>query len=103
MEARIAALKLPPPVLPPPPPGAAPATEPQAAAKTSPEAAQPAASTAPPASRPPNWRDVCADQEPAKIAACVKKLCDNDARFEHYPICKRMRRQEQQQQRGASE
>ena len=103
LEARIAALKLPPPVLPPPPPGAAPATEPQAAAKTSPEAAQPAASTAPPASRPPNWRDVCADQEPAKIAACVKKLCDNDARFEHYPICKRMRRQEQQQQRGASE
>ena len=51
-----------------------------------------------------NWREVCADQEPAKIAACVKKLCDNDLRYQRYPICKRMRRQEeQQQQRGTSE
>ena len=103
LEAKIAALKLPPPVLPPPPPGAAPANEPQAAAKTSPEAAQATPATAAPVSRAPNWRDVCADQEPAKIAACVKKLCDNDVRFEHYPICKRMRRQEEKQQQGTSE
>ena len=103
LEAKIAALKLPPPVLPPAPAGAAPANEPQAAAKTSPEAATPATATAAPVSRAPNWRDVCADQEPAKIAACVKKLCDNDTRFEHYPICKRMRRQEEKQQQGTAE
>ena len=104
LEAKIAALKLPPPVLPPPPPGTtAPTDAPAAAAKPALEAAAPVASTAALASRAPNWRDVCADQEPAKIAACVKKLCDNDARFEHYPICKRMRRQEMQQQRSGSE
>ncbi|MCK9689591.1 serine/threonine protein kinase [Scleromatobacter humisilvae] len=103
LEARIAALKLPPPVLPPPPPGAAGATDTSAVAKPAPETVAPVPSAAAPAARAPNWREVCADQEPAKIAACVKKLCDNDARFEHYPICKRMRRQELQQQRTGSE
>jgi serine/threonine protein kinase len=101
-EARLAALKMPPPVLPPPPPGAAPAGESPAAAKTSAEGASAGASSAA-AARPPNWRDVCADQEPAKIAACVKRLCDDDARYQRYPICQRVRRQEEKQQRGTAE
>ena len=102
LDAKIAALKLPPPVLPPAPPGTAAATEAPAAAKAVADTAAPVASAVAPvaANRAPNWREVCADQEPAKIAACVKKLCDNDTRFEHYPICKRLRRQEQ---RGTSE
>jgi serine/threonine protein kinase len=103
LEARIAALKMPPPDLPPPPPGAAPANAPPAPGRTSTDAAQPAASIAAPASRPPNWREVCADQEPAKIAACVKRLCDDDARYQRYPICQRVRRQEEKQQRGTPE
>jgi len=107
-EARLAALKMPPPVLPPPPPGAATANDSATAAKASPQAAPaaPAAASAEaPAARPPNWREVCADQEPAKIAACVKKLCDDDVRYQRYPICQRVRRQEekQQQQRGTGE
>ena len=103
LEARIAALKMPPPDLPPPPPGTAPANDAPAAAKRTAEAAQPAATTAAPGARPPNWRDVCADQEPARIAACVKRLCDDDARYQRYPICQRVRRQEERQQRGTSE
>ena len=101
-EARLAALKMPPPVLPPPPPGAAATTDSPAAAKASaPAAAAAASAESPAAARPPNWREVCADQEPAKIAACVKKLCDDDARYQRYPICQRVRRQEEkQQQRG---
>ena len=103
LEARIAALKMPPPDLP-PPSGTAPANDSAAAAKTSPEAAQPAAPATVAAARAPNWRDVCADQEPAKIAACVKRLCDDDARYQRYPICQRVRRQEEkQQQRGTQE
>ena len=108
-EARLAALKMPPPVLPPPPPGAATANESPAAAKPSAQAAPTApaaaASAEAPAARPPNWREVCADQEPAKIAACVKRLCDDDARYQRYPICQRVRRQEekQQQPRGTGE
>ncbi|MFL6695896.1 MAG: serine/threonine protein kinase [Vitreoscilla sp.] len=103
LEARIAALKMPPPDLPPPPPGTTPATDSPAAAQRSPEAAQAAAPSTAPAARPPNWRDVCADQEPAKIAACVKRLCDDDARYQRYPICQRVRRQEEKQQRGTPE
>ena len=97
-EARLAALKMPPPVLPPPPPGAAATTDSPAAAKASAPAAAAAASTEAPVARPPNWREVCADQEPAKIAACVKKLCDDDVRYQRYPICQRVRRQEEKQQ-----
>ena len=105
LEARIAALKMPPPDLPPPLPSAAPAnaTPGQAAAKAAPEAAQAVASTAAAAPHGLNWREVCSDQEPAKIAACIKKLCDSDLSLQRYPICKRIRRQEEQQQRGASE
>ena len=106
LEARIAALKMPPPDLPPPLPSAAPAnaTPVQAAAKAAPEAAQAVASTATPVSHGLNWREVCSDQEPAKIAACIKKLCDSDLSLQRYPICKRIRRQEEQQtQRGTSE
>ena len=105
LEARIAAFKLPPPVLPPPPPGAAPAAEAQTAVKASAPAAVPVASGEAPAAgpRPPNWREVCADQEPARIASCVKKLCDDDARYQRYPICQRVRRQEEKLQRATQE
>ena len=105
LEARIAALKMPPPDLPPPLPSAAPAnaTPGQAAAKAAPEAAQAIASTATAASHGLNWREVCSDQEPAKIAACIKKLCDSDLSLQRYPICKRIRRQEEKQQPGAAE
>ena len=105
LEARIAALKMPPPDLPPPLPSAAPAnaTPGQAAAKAAPEAAQAVASTAAAAPHGLNWRVVCSDQEPAKIAACIKKLCDSDLSLQRYPICKRIRRQEEKQQQGAAE
>ncbi len=101
LEARIAALKMPPPDLPPPPPGTAAATDTPAGAN--PGAPQTVDPTAAAGSRPPNWRTVCADQEPAKIAACVKRLCDDDARYQRYPVCQRVRRQEDKQQRGTSE
>ncbi len=101
LEARIAALKMPPPDLPPPLPSAA--TPGQAAAKAAPEAAQAVASTAAAAPHGLNWREVCSDQEPAKIAACIKKLCDSDLSLQRYPICKRIRRQEEKQQQGAAE
>ena len=105
LEARIAALKMPPPDLPPPLPSAAPAnaTPGQAAAKAAPESAQAIASTAAAAPHGLNWREVCSDQEPAKIAACIKKLCDSDLSLQRYPICKRIRRQEEKQQQGAAE
>jgi serine/threonine protein kinase len=102
LEARIAALKMPPPTLPPAPPGAAPANEAPAASKPGPDASpETAAAAAGP--RPPNWREVCTDQEPAKIAACVKKLCDDDARYQRYPICQRVRRMEDKQQQRATQ
>ena len=103
-EARIAALKMPPPTLPPALAGAAPVNEAPAASKPGPEASQAAAAAAA-GPRPPNWREVCTDDEPAKIAACVKRLCDNDARYQRYPICQRVRRMEdkQQQQRATPE
>ena len=105
LEARIAALKMPPPDLPPPLPPAtlANATPGQSATKAAPEAAQAIASTAAAASHGLNWREVCSDQEPAKIAACIKKLCDSDLSLQRYPICKRIRRQEEKQQQGAAE
>ena len=105
LEARIAALKMPPPDLPPPLPSATPATATpgQAAAKASPDTVLPTASSATPASHALNWREVCSDQEPAKIAACIKKLCDSDLSLQRYPICKRIRRQEEKLQQGAAE
>ena len=93
LEAKIAALKLPPPVLPP-------ANEAHVVSQsrplvgTSPEAAEPT-SPAPRALAGP--REVCAEQDPTKVAACVKRLCDNDPRYQRYPVCQRVHRQEEPQ------
>ena len=100
LEARLAALKMPPPTLPPAPPGAATANDSKAGPQETPAAASAAAPTSPP---PPNWREVCKDDEPAKIAACVKRLCDDDARYQRYPICQRVRRMEEKQQQRATQ
>ena len=103
--ARAPAFVLPPPVLPP-------ANESQvvtpshAVGTATPEAAQPMAAPAAPASSTPRVlgpREVCAELEPTKVGACVKRLCDNEPRYQRYPICQRVHRQEEQQQRGASE
>ena len=96
LEAKIAALKLPPPVLPP-------ADEARVVSQSrplvgaGPEAAEPAATATPPAPRGLGPREACADPDAAKMAACVKRLCDNDPRYQRYPICQRVRRLEEQQ------
>ena len=105
LEARIAALKMPPPDLPPPLPSTAPANPAPAAAQVAAKAAPDAVPTTSPSIATPhglNWREVCTDQEPAKIAACIKKLCDSDLSLQRYPICKRIKRQEEKQS-GAAE
>jgi serine/threonine protein kinase len=96
LEAKIAALKLPPPVLPP-------ADEAHVVSRSrplvgaSPETAEPAAAATPPAPRGLGPREACADPDAAKAAACVKRLCDSDARYQRFPICQRVRRLEEQQ------
>ena len=97
LDAKIAALKLPPPVLPP-------ANEAHVVSQsrplvgTSAEAAEPAPTATSPALRGlAGPREVCAEQEPTKVAACVKRLCDNDPRYQRYPVCQRVHRQEEQQ------
>ena len=103
LAAKIAALTLPPPVLPP-------ANESHVVTATPAVAnAGPAPSEAPasvPTSSAPRAlspREVCADQGPAKMAACIKRMCDNEPRFQNFPICQRVHRQEDKQQKGASE
>jgi len=96
LEARLAAIPLPPPVLPPPVGGAAASPT----AKPATEAAAPAADAgAAPVSNLRSLggpRELCKDGEPAQVAACVKQLCDNDARYKRYPVCLRIRKQEAQ-------
>ena len=94
LEAKIASLKMPPPVLPPPSSSSPPAVANGLRADV------PAAggTAAAPAARGPNWRDACADPEPAKMAACIRRLCDDDAHYQRYPVCQRLRRQEEAQQ-----
>jgi serine/threonine protein kinase len=101
---------LPPPVLPPtneaqvgarPPPAAKPSgdqPDPAAVAAT-------AAPAAPTPQRALGPREACADQgDAARIAACVKQLCDNEPRYQRYPVCQRVHRKEEaQQERGANE
>ena len=98
---------LPPPVLPPtneaqvgarPPPAARPSGD-------SPDPAAVAATATPTAQRALGPREACADQgDAAKIAACVKQLCDNEPRYQRFPVCQRVhRKEEQQQERGANE
>ena len=44
-------------------------------------------------------REVCNDQgSPARIAACIKRMCDNEPRFQNFPVCQRVRRQEEKQE-----
>ena len=101
LEARLAAIPLPPPVLPPPVGGAAAAPAPAPAATA---AAKPAADAAPAADAGAGPvsnlrslggpRELCKDGEPAQVAACVKQLCDNDARYRRYPVCLRIHKKE---------
>ena len=98
---------LPPPVLPPtneaqvgsrPPPAARPAGD-------QPDPAAVAATATPSVQRGLGPREACADQGDAgKIAACVKRLCDDEPRYQRFPVCQRVhRKEEQQQERGANE
>ena len=104
LAARIAALTLPPPVLPPANESQV-VTSAHAIGNATAEAVAPTAAA--PASAAPRGlgpREVCADQGPENMLACVKRLCDTYPRYQRYPICQRVRLQEEQrQQRGASE
>jgi len=107
LAARIAAFKLPPPVLPPSNESHV-VTPARAVASPSPGSVEPAASAAMPgasAPRGPGPHELCTEREPANVAACVKRLCDNDPRYQHYPACQRGHRQEEQPQphQGTSE
>jgi serine/threonine protein kinase len=100
LAARAAALPLPPPVLPP-------ADEAHVTSQSrpllapSPEPAETVA-TGSAAGRLQGPREACADADAAKVAACVRRLCDNDPRYQRYPVCQRVHRMEEKQQ-GASE
>ena len=98
LAARIAAMTLPPPTLPP-------ANEAQVVSQSrplvAPEPAEPAAAST--ASRGLGPREACAGLAPVKMAACVKQLCDNEPRYQAYPVCQRVHRQEEKQQSGAAE
>jgi hypothetical protein len=96
--ARIAAFKLPPPVLPPSNESHV-VTPARAVAGPIPAAIEPVASAVSPAAsalRNAGPHEICVEQEPANVAACVKRLCDNDARYAHDPACQRVHRQEEQ-------
>jgi serine/threonine protein kinase len=60
------------------------------------KSAKPAAAAAS-AARGPGPREICMDLEPTKVGACVKRLCDNEPRFQHYPACVRVRLLEERQ------
>ena len=98
---------LPPPVLPPaneaqvgarPPPAAKPSGD-------QPDPTAVAAAATPTVQHGLGPREACADQgDAAKIAACVKQLCDNEPRYQRFPVCLRVhRKEEQQQERGAGQ
>ena len=96
LAARIAAMTLPPPTLPP-------ANEAKVVSQSRPlvgasaEAAEPAS-----AGHGLGPREACAGLAPVKMAACIKQMCDNEPRYQAYPICQRVHRQEEKQT-GASE
>ena len=108
LEAKLAAIPLPPPVLPPPVGGAAAAANTTAAATPAAATAKPATEAAPsgeagagPVSNLRSLggpRELCKDGEPAQVAACVKQLCDNDARYRRYPVCLRIHKKEAAQE-----
>ena len=105
--ARFAAFKLPPPVLPPSNESHVVAPT-RAVATPTPAAVEPVAPAVAPGSSAPHGtgpHELCTEQEPANVAACVKRLCDNDPRYQHYPVCQRVHRQEEQPQpqQGTSE
>ncbi len=100
LEARIAALTLPPPVL--PPANESHVVAPAHSVGGAPaEAAEPTAASAAPRELGP--REACADQGPTKIAACIKRLCETYPRFQRFPVCQRVHRQEEQQTQGAAQ
>jgi len=39
-------------------------------------------------------REICAGAKQSNATACIKLVCDNDRRYQHYPICARLHRQE---------
>ena len=92
--ARAAALTLPPPVLPPANESFI-VTPARAVGKA--DAADPAPSESP-GQRALGPREACAGQEPGNVAACVKRLCDNDPRYARFPVCLRVHRVEEQPQ-----
>ena len=103
--ARAVPFVLPPPVLPP-------ANESQVVTPSHPignaapeavEPENPAAPSASSASRGLSPREACAGADPAQVAACIKRLCDTEPRYQRYPACQRVRRQEELRQRGTSE
>ena len=98
--ARAPSLALPPPVLPPPdlpPPVLPPANESQVVTPTRSGARavpEPAAEAAAPAFHAMGPREACKEQDPSRVGACVKRLCDSEPRYRNYPICLRAHRQE---------
>jgi len=104
LAARIAALTLPPPVLPPADEGHVVAPG-QPAARPVPEAPVPAAASTPsPTAAVPRAqgpRELCAELDKKKAGSCIKQMCENE-RYQGYPICQRLLRLEQRKQ-GASE
>jgi hypothetical protein len=101
--ARIAALTLPPPTLPPANEGQVVSqSRPLVGSSTNAEPAEAVAAAAPAAHGGLGPREACAGLAPAKMAACVKQLCDNEPRYQAYPACQRVRRQEDRQS-GATE
>jgi len=116
--ARAPSIALPPPVLPPPPSNMPPPTLPPAnesqvvvpahtAARITPDvaattAADPDATPAD-ATHPLGPREVCKDQDPSRIAACIKRVCDHESRYKNYPICLRVRAKEEAQKRDSAQ
>ena len=112
--ARAPSIALPPPVLPPPPgnmppPVLPPANESQvgtpavAASHATATSTDPAMATSNGIARALGPREVCKDQDPSKVASCIKRLCDNEPRYAKYPICVRVQKKEDAQQRESGE
>jgi serine/threonine protein kinase len=97
---RNAAFKLPPPVLPPTNESriVSPARAVAGPAPAAVEPGGPAAAPVSSAARAQGPRERCAEQEPANVAGCVKRLCDNDPRYQHLPVCQLVHRQEERPQ-----
>jgi len=94
------AFVLPPPVLPPTNEAQVSAQQHPPLVAPGPAAADPtpvATAPAPAGARGMGPREACADQEPSKVAACIRRLCDNEPRYQHFPICLRVHRQEEKQ------